>query len=128
MSCNCVNGIEDIREGTCNAQRGLNCLCQALEALRCCQLCEAENSLNQAACLLQKSLCQLEEGLCQAEGDLSCQEVRDIREGICCIRKGLDATCEALNCLRCRNTCAAIECANQAACLTKNGICKLQIF
>lgn len=126
MNCNCIRGIEDIREGVCNARKGLACLCEALEALRCCQLCEAEQLLNNGICLVKEALCQIERGLCQAENDLGCQEVRDIQEGIRCLRKGLEVACRALNELRCRRVCEAIECLEKAACLIKSGICKIE--
>ncbi|QIB70128.1 hypothetical protein Ami103574_12875 [Aminipila butyrica] len=126
MNCNCIRGIADIREGICNARKGLACLCEALQSLQCCQLCEAQQLLNNAICLIKEAICQLERGLCQAENNLNCQEVRDIREGICCLRKGLEEACRALNALCCRRLCEAAESLESAACLIQKGICKVE--
>ncbi|QAT43334.1 hypothetical protein [Aminipila luticellarii] len=104
MSCNCdcnrLNGIKDLKEGLCNLQQGVKYLCNALDALRCYKICEADNCLLKGICQSEKGLCQCERGLRNLNDDLDRQEIRTIREGICKIRNGIQDICDVWEDLR----------------------------
>ncbi|HML36381.1 MAG TPA: hypothetical protein PKA19_03010 [Bacillota bacterium] len=122
---NRASGMQDALNGKANICQGLEDLCQALKALRCGKEYETMKNVVDAIHRIKKGLCEVKKGLHGLGSRIDDRSLKEIRAGIQCVCKGLEALCSVLKDTCCGNFAEAEKCLVEAIELIKKGYCKI---